>query len=162
MERERFYEGCHPPTVSSTSRNARVWADLLLSLARLARCEVRRPVIGRLLEQWPVTNHPPLYLEAIKYAWRFLSLSLSFSPRDTLLRVNLIRAAWDMTFRNREREREGRFGQQIEIYHPLRRYTLLHCRWTNGIFLTCSESLYTFRHAISYFRDIPEKIFPMI
>lgn len=99
MERERFYEGCHPPTVSSTSR---VWADLLLSLARLARCEVRRPVIGRLLEQWPVTNHPPLYLEAIKYAWRFLSLS--FSPRDTLLRVNLIRAAWDMTFRNRERE----------------------------------------------------------
>lgn len=104
MERERFYEGCHPPTVSSTSRNARVWADLLLSLARLARCEVRRPVIGRLLEQWPVTNHPPLYLEAIKYAWRFLSLSLSFSPRDTLLRVNLIRAAWDMTFRNRERE----------------------------------------------------------
>lgn len=99
MERERFYEGCHPPTVSSTSR---VWADLLFSLARLARCEVRRPVIGRLLEQWPVTNHPPLYLEAIKYAWRFLSLS--FSPRDTLLRVNLIRAAWDMTFRNRERE----------------------------------------------------------
>lgn len=99
MERERFYEGCHPPTVSSTSR---VWADLLLSLARLAPCEVRRPVIGRLLEQWPVTNHPPLYLEAIKYAWRFLSLS--FSPRDTLLRVNLIRAAWDMTFRNKERE----------------------------------------------------------
>ena len=109
----------HPPTMYLHDLHSCVWKRIL-SLGSLARAigSIRDTPASHwpLLEQWPVTNHPLLYLEAIKYAWRFLfsfllfsslclvSTRYSFSTLGPVARrVNSIRATRD-TFRSAETE----------------------------------------------------------
>lgn len=129
MERERDFTRVATLLLLEFSRNARKrifwfsrdWLDTRRAAPSLADCSNndRLQIIPFYASKRSSTRDDPLFF------------SLFFSTRYSIEgKFNSRGLRYD-----RERERERReFGQQIEIYHPLRRYTLPHCRRTNEIF----------------------------